>query len=119
MIQLVRAVLVIGWLAVVWFTWRAVTEMGAGVAGDIFFADLAHPWRGQFNVDFLIHLVLVALWLGWTAQRKVLAPLVAVLAVLGGGCFTFAYLFVRSFGGDRSLAHLLLGRQHHSEGPSR
>jgi hypothetical protein len=119
MINLVRGLLVLGWLVIAWFTWRAISEMGAGVAGDIFFADLAHPWRGQFNADFLLHLVLVALWLGWTAQRKMLAPLVALLAVIGGGCFTLAYLLIRSFGGDQSIAHLLLGRQYHNKGSGR
>lgn len=118
MINLVRTLLAIGWLVVAWFTWRAISEMGAGVAGDIFFADLTHPWRGQFNIDFLLHLVLVALWLGWTAQHKMLAPLIALLAVLGGGCFTFAYLLNRSFGGDQSIAHLLWGRQYLGKGSS-
>lgn len=112
MINLVRALLAIGWLVVAWFTWRAISELGTGAAGDIFFADLAHPWRGQFNIDFLLHLLMVALWLGWTAERKMLAPLIALLVVLGGGCFTFAYLLVRSFGGDQTVTYLLLGRQH-------
>lgn len=116
MIYLVRALLAIGWMVIAWFTWRAISKMGPGPAGDIFFADLAHPWRGQFNADFLLHLVLVGLWLGWTAQHRMLAPLVALLTVLGGGCFTFAYLLVRSFGGDQSIAHLLLGRQYRSAG---
>jgi hypothetical protein len=108
----VRTVLALAWIAVGWATWRAASEMGLGAAGDVFFADLAHPWRGQFNIDFLAHLVLVALWLGWTAKRPLLGPVVALLSILGGGLFSFAYLFVRSFGGDGSLGHVLLGRQH-------
>lgn len=116
MINLARGLLVAGWLLVSWATWRAIATLGAGIAGDIFLADLAHPWRGQFNLDFLAHLVLAGLWLGWTAQRRLLSPLIAVLAIIGGGCFTFAYLLVRSFGGDGSIAHLLLGRQYRSVG---
>lgn len=109
---IVRTLLGLGWLVVAWATWRAVGAMGMGAAGDVFTADLAHPWRGQFNLDFLSHLLLAGVWLGWTAKNKLAALPVAIAAVLGGGLFTFAYLIVRSFGGDGSLAHLLLGRQH-------
>ena len=114
MTNLVRALLVAGWLLVAWATWRAIAAMGAGAAGDVFLGDLAHPWRGQFNFDFLAHLVLVGAWLGWTAQRRLAAPVIAVLAVLGGGLFSFAYLLARSFAGDGSIAHLLLGRHYRS-----
>ena len=112
---IVRALLGIAWLVVAWATWRALSAMGVGVAGDVFMGDIAHPWRGQFNLDFLSHLLLVGVWLGATAKNKLTAPLVAIGAVLGGGLFSFAYLIVRSFGGDGSLAHLLLGR-HYSMG---
>lgn len=115
---IVRALLGIAWLVVAWATWRAISAMGVGAAGDVFMADIAHPWRGQFNLDFLSHLLLVGLWLGLTARSKLTAPLVAVAAVLGGGLFSFAYLIVRSLGGDGSLAHLLLGR-HHRDGAAR
>ncbi len=109
---LLRAVIFALWVAVAAATFRAVSMMGTGAAGQIFFADLSHPWRGQFNVDFMSHLLLVGLWLGGTAKNKWLGPVVGLLAVLGGGFFTFAYLLVRSLGGDRSLGHLLLGRHH-------
>lgn len=116
MMNLVRGLLVAAWLLVAWATWLAVDRMGVGVAGDIFLGDLSHPWRRQFNLDFLAHLVLIGVWLGWTAQRRLAGPVVAVLAVLGGGFFSFAYLLARSFGGDGSIRHLLLGRHHRGAG---
>jgi hypothetical protein len=113
---IVRTLLVVAWFIVGWASWRAITGMGASSAGDIFLGDLAHPWRGQFNLDFLSHLLLVALWLGWTAQRRLLAPAIGLAAILGGGLFTFAYLLARSFAGDGTIRHLLLGRHHCSAG---
>jgi hypothetical protein len=108
---LVRVFLVIGWAVVAWATVRA-TGMGLGLAGDFFFGDMSHPWRGQFNLDFMAHLLLMALWLWWTEKNRMLAPAFGLLAVMGGAFFSFGYLLVRSFGGDKSMSHLLLGRHH-------
>jgi hypothetical protein len=109
--NIVRVILILGWAAAAWATARAA-GMGLGLAGDIFFGDMSHPWRGQFNIDFLAHLILMALWLWWTEKNRMLAPLVGLLAIMGGALFSFGYLLVRSFGGDQSLRHLLLGRNH-------
>jgi hypothetical protein len=107
----VRLLLIIGWAAVAWATVRAA-GMGLGLAGDFFFGDMSHPWRGQFNIDFLAHLLLMAAWLWWTAKDRMLAPLVGLLAIMGGAFFSFGYLLFRSYGGDKSVRHLLLGRHH-------
>ena len=109
--NLIRIFLAVGWLVMAWASWRAGSSMGFGVAGDIFFGDMSHPWRGQFNIDFSLHLLAVAFWLGWTAKNRMLGLLVGLVAIMGGALFSFAYLLLRSFGGDQSLRHLLLGRQ--------
>lgn len=115
--NLIRLLLLIGWAATAWATVRAA-GMGLGLAGDFFFGDMSHPWRGQFNIDFLAHLVMMAVWLWWTTKNRALAPLTGVFAIMGGALFSFAYLLVRSFGGDQSVRHLLLGRHHDSSGAS-
>lgn len=112
MINLLRGLLVAAWLVVAWATFRAGNTLGLGVAGDIFFADLSHPWRGQFNLDFLGYLLLVAVWLIWSASNRALGIVYAMLAVLGGGLFTFAYLFIQSFRHQGSIAALVLGRNY-------
>lgn len=115
MMIVVRLLLLIGWAATAAATVRAA-GMGLGLAGDFFFGDMSHPWRGQFNIDFLAHLFLMAMWLGGTAKTRMLAPLIGLFAIMGGALFSFAYLLVRSYGGDQSLRHLLLGRHHHVSG---
>jgi len=111
MMVLVRILLIVGWLALAWATMRAA-GMGLDLAGDFFFGDMSHPWRGQFNIDFLAHLLLMAFWMWWTEKNRLFAPLVGLLAIVGGAFFSFAYLLFRSFGGDKSLSHFLLGRHH-------
>ena len=109
----VRILLVVGWALVLWATLRAA-NMGLGLAGDFFFGDMSHPWRGQFNIDFIAHLLLAALWLWWTEKNRLAAPFVGLFTILGGGLFSFAYLLVRSFKSDGSVGHLLLGRHYRS-----
>jgi hypothetical protein len=116
-IYLLRVVLAIGWLVVAWATFRAGSTLGLGVAGDIFFADLNHPWRGQFNLDFLGHLLLIAAWLAWSASSRALGILYAMLAILGGGLFTFAYLFILSFRHHGNIAAIVLGRHNRESNP--
>jgi hypothetical protein len=118
MINPVRVMLAIGWMIVAWATFRAGSTLGLGVAGDIFFADLSHPWRGQFNLDFLGHLLLVAAWLVWSASSRTLGIAYGLLAILGGGLFTFAYLLVQTFRQDRTIASLVLGRNYREPMPS-
>lgn len=118
MIYLVRALLASGWLVVALATLRAGSTLGFGVAGDIFFADLGHPWHGQFNLDFLGHLLLVAAWLVWSSANSALGILYGMLAILCGGLFTFAYLFVQTFRHDCSIVALVLGRHHRETMPS-
>jgi hypothetical protein len=118
MINLLRLLLAVGWLTVAWATFRAGSTMGLGVAGDIFFADLSHPWRGQFNLDFLGHLLLVAAWLVWSAPSRLRGIAYGLLEIVGGGLFTFAYLFAKTFRQDHGIASLVLGRHYREPMPS-
>lgn len=107
MIWLFRATLLAAWLAMVFASARAIIGMGADLAGDVFFADFAHPWRGQFNTDLILHLGLVAGWIAWRENRLITAIPFAVLSLVAGGVFTFAYLLAISFTAKSEAAFLL------------
>ena len=92
------------WVALLGVTWHAVAELGLG-GGNVFVSDLSHPWRAQFNIDFLLHLLLLAVWVFWREHSKLVGLVCAVLCVFGG-MFTFPYLLVavsRSRGDARAL----------------
>lgn len=112
MVNLVRIALAIGWLAVAWFTYQAGQQLGLDKAGDFFFGDMAHPWRAQFNVDFLVHLLLIAVWMVWHNANRALGLLFALFAVTGGAVFTFAYLLGRSVQYKGNIKQVLLGRHY-------
>jgi hypothetical protein len=100
--------LVVGiWVALLLVTWRAVDGLGLG-GGTVFVSDLSHPWRAQFNVDFLLHLLLFALWVFWREQSKRIGIVCAVLCIFGG-LFTFPYLLVAALHARGDFRALLLG----------
>ncbi len=65
----------------------------------------AMNWRTQFDVDFLVYLVLVAVWVAWK-ERWGARGLALGFACFNGGVFVFPYLLfcvVRSDGDPRKL----------------
>jgi hypothetical protein len=108
-ISIFRAALVVAWLVLVWVTVKAVAAMGANAAGAVFFGDMAHPWRAQFNIDFGWHLLLVAAWLTYRDRLLIRGLVFGLLAVMLGGVFTLAFLFVETFRTNGDMRRLLLG----------
>jgi hypothetical protein len=105
-----RLLLAMAWVLVIYVSVHAVSTMGAGTAGAIFFGDMSHPWRGQFNTDFGLHLLMVGAWMIYRARTLALGLLWGVLAVVLGGAFTFAYLLIVSVQVEGDARKLLLGR---------
>lgn len=104
-----RTALVVAWVATLWVSVRAILAMGAGSAGDVFFGDLGHPWRAQFNVDFSIHLLLMASWIAYREKSPVRGIPIGLAAILFGGAFSFAYIFIATFTAGGDARRLLLG----------
>lgn len=114
MINLFRLALAVMWLGLLYVSIQAGQALGWDQAGDVFFGDMGHPWRAQFNIDFGFHLLLVAAWMAWHAQSRLLGLVFAVLSVMGGGVFTFAYLLIQSIRLRGNIPALLLGRHYHA-----
>lgn len=112
---LIAAVLTVMWIVLAIATFKAANIMGADQAGDVFFGDMSHPWRAQFNIDLGWHLILAATWVFLRARNAALGAFWAVLAIFCGGLFTLAYaaIVIVQEGGD--LYDILLGRQARSQ----
>jgi hypothetical protein len=111
-LTLFRLALALGWGILLWITVQAGLQLGFDKAGDFFFGDMAHPWRAQFNIDFGFHLLLTAAWMIWSAQNRLVGLLCAVLAIMGGAVFTFAYLLAQTFLKGGNLKAVVLGRHY-------
>jgi hypothetical protein len=104
-----RAALAIAWLVMVWLSAQAILQMGANAAGDVFLGDFTHPWRGQFNGDFAFHLALMAAWIAFREKSPIRGVPFAVASIVFGGVFSFAYIFLATFGAQGDVRRLLLG----------
>jgi hypothetical protein len=113
--QIFRALLLLAWTAMVWVSARAILAAGAGSAGDVFFGDFAHPWRAQFNTDFSVHLLLMALWIVSRERARVRGVLFGIASILLGGAFSFAYILVATFTAQGDVRRLLLGERARAE----
>lgn len=106
-----RLFLVLGWMAVAFFTAAAVTRQPLGDA-EVFITDIASmSWRGAFNVDFTCHVILLVLWVMWRHRFSALGMLCGLLCLCGGALFSFAYLMVVSVQVRGDIKALLLGQQ--------
>jgi hypothetical protein len=107
---MLRAFLLVAWvIAAVTMVW-GVTAMGMSAAGDVFIGDFAHPWRAQFNADFLAHLILMAAWIFYREPSPVGRYVCAPAAIFLGGAFSFLYIVVAATRAGGEPRKLLLGR---------
>jgi hypothetical protein len=76
----------------------------------IFFGDLLYlDWRSQFNLDFLIHLLLLASWISWREGFTGKGLVFGFLSIFMGGMFGFPYLLFASYKAGGDPAKILLG----------
>ena len=101
--------LAVGWLLTLYVSVHAISTMGAGAAGQVFFGDMSHPWRAQFNTDFAMHLLLVAAWMIYRSKSWVVGLICGVLAINLGAVFTFGYLLVAALRAKGDMRKVLLG----------
>ena len=79
----------------------------------VYFGDLlSHPWRSQFNTDFLIHLFLLCGWVYWREASKVKGAVYGFLSIFLGGMFGFAYLAVATYKAKGNMEAVLLGSHY-------
>ena len=75
--------------------------------GDI----LALSWSGQFNLDFMMYLILSALWVAWRHDFSGAGVALAAVASVGGMLFFAVYLLVQIGRAEGDIERLLLGHR--------
>ena len=106
---LLRLLLCVGWVGLFIVSFRAVSAMGLDAGASVFFADLSHPWRAQYDTDLGLHLLVMGAWMIGRTRSLLLGLLSLFLAVNLGGLFTLAYILVVSFVEKGDLPRILLG----------
>jgi len=67
------------------------------------------PWRSQFDIDFIVHLLLLATWVTWREGANAKAYLFGLLSIVMGGMFSFPYILYATFHARGEPKALLLG----------
>jgi hypothetical protein len=76
----------------------------------VFFGDMAKMgWPGQFNLDFMLMLMLSATWVAWRHRFSPSGLGLGLLAFLGGALFLAVYLLVLSLRTRGDVRTMLLG----------
>jgi hypothetical protein len=85
-----KVLMIFFWVVLVTITVLAVQSLGSE-GGMVFITDFSHPWRAQFNADFLMHIFLFCTWVFYREESKVIGVIAALFSLMGG-LFTFIYL---------------------------
>lgn len=105
------------WLILAIYTAIVVANHGMDLL-QIFFGDIAElGWPGQFNLDFLLFLILSALWTAWRSGFSGAGLGLALFAFFGGAGFLLPYLIFLSFKEEGDLNRMLLGARARRDGP--
>ena len=76
----------------------------------VYFGDLLDlDWRSQFNIDFLIHLFLLATWISWREGFTAKGFVFGFLSIFLGGMFGFPYLLHATYKASGDPRAILLG----------
>ncbi|MEL6828781.1 MAG: hypothetical protein AAFO63_01460 [Pseudomonadota bacterium] len=79
----------------------------------VFFDNVAAmSWSGQFNLDFMIFLILSASWVIWRNGINAAGLGLGAAALFGGMLFLSIYLLVLSVQPNASLRSIMLGRHN-------
>jgi len=105
----IRVLLVISTIAIYSLTAIASLAQGLNWPG-VAIADLmALGWRGQFDFDFIVHLLLLATWVVWREGANSRAYLFGFLSIIMGGMFSFPYILYATYKARAQPRELLLG----------
>jgi hypothetical protein len=106
-----RVFLVLLFGATFWYTAVVGINHGWDIL-PLFFGDIAiMNWAGQFNLDFMCHLMLSGLWIAWRNHYSTLGILLGILALVGGILLLTVYLLIVSYQANGDTRVILLGSQ--------
>lgn len=104
-----RFYLVFSTLIIFTITFYALVTTGINWPA-VYFGDILDlSWRTQFNLDFLMHLVLLAVWIAWREGFNAKGIIFGLLSILMGGMFGFPYLLYCIIKTNGKPMYVLLG----------
>ena len=106
---MLRFFLLVSTILIYVFTYFAVAAQGINWPAVAFGDILALNWRSQFDVDFVIHLLLLATWISWREGFSMKGHVFGFLSIVMGGMFSFPYLLSAIYVAKGDPKRILLG----------
>lgn len=110
--QMFRTVLVVFLIILVAYTFIVGLEHGWNIIGEFFSQIKQMKWAGQFNMDFLMFLILSGIWVSWRTKFSLQGILLGFVAVFGGMLFLTIYLLILHKHHNGDHMKVLLGAQN-------
>lgn len=99
------------WIVLVVYTVMVSQAHGTGLFQQ-FFGDIAiMDWPGQFNLDFMMLLMLSGLWTAWRNGWSGTGIGLGIAASFLGSTFTLPYLLILSIQARGDMRQVLLGKR--------
>ena len=103
-----RVLLVASFAAIFIYTLMVFSNADLGLVSQAMTDLKAKNWAGQFDLDFMIYILFVALWLLWRHEFKPVGWLM-VLGSFGGSLFMAPYLLFASLKAKGDVKEILIG----------
>ena len=116
-----RALLIVSTIAIYLFTYAAAASHGVNWPAVAINDILALNWRSQFDIDFVLHLLLLATWISWREGFTAKGYAFGFLSIVMGGMFSFPYILYATYIAKGDPKEVLLGAHNirsESEKPS-
>ena len=104
-----RALLIVFTIAIYLFTFAAVASYGVNWPAVAINDILALNWRSQFDIDFILHLLLLATWISWREGFTAKGYAFGFLSIVMGGMFSFPYILYVTYIAKGDPKEVLLG----------
>lgn len=105
-----RYFLLVSTVVIYWITFIAVTTQGINWPAVALADIIALNWRSQFNIDFIIHLLLLASWVVWRERFTFKGYVFGFLSIFMGGMFSFPYILYATYVANGDVKQILLGK---------
>lgn len=108
-IKNLRFFLIFSTLAIYGVTYTAIMNQGLNWPAVAIHDLMSLNWRTQFDVDFIVHLFLLATWIIWREGATKKAYVYGFLSVIMGGMFSFPYLIYTTYIAGGDVKKIMLG----------
>lgn len=106
-----RILLVLMFTTLLLYTTFVVLDSGVNFVPTFFANMFSVGWQGQFNLDFMMLIMVTSLWIAWRHKFSLSGIAIALIWPVAGLMFLSIYLLIASYRANGNVSSILLGDQ--------